>query len=253
MKKYLKYFLPIIVIFCWEVIAIVVNNEFILPRVESVLAVLVEPLKDLFGSGSLLENAFMSIYRVVAGFLLGAAVAIPLGILMGRVDWLNNAIDPILQVLRPIPPIAWIPLALAWFKIGFGSILFIIFIGAFFPILVNSIDGVKRVNRTWIETAQIFGAGDLQLLIKVIVPAALPTIWTGLRVGFGVAWMSVVAAEMLPGTTSGLGYLIMYAYNFGQVQVIIAGMIVIGLIGLCIDYLLKQVEHRKLHWQGMER
>lgn len=253
MKKYLKYFLPIIVIFCWEVIAIVVNNEFILPRVESVLAVLAEPLKDLFGSGSLLENAFMSIYRVVAGFLLGAAIAIPLGILMGRVDWLNNAIDPILQVLRPIPPIAWIPLALAWFKIGFGSILFIIFIGAFFPILVNSIDGVKRVNRTWIETAQIFGAGDLQLLVKVIVPAALPTIWTGLRVGFGVAWMSVVAAEMLPGTTSGLGYLIMYAYNFGQVQVIIAGMIVIGLIGLCIDYLLKQVEHRKLHWQGMER
>jgi len=118
---------------------------------------------------------------------------------------------------------------------------------------VNSIDGVKRVNRTWIETAQIFGASNLQLLIKVIVPAALPTIWTGLRVGFGVAWMSVVAAEMLPGTTSGLGYLIMYAYNFGQIQVIIAGMIVIGLIGLCIDFLLRQVERRKLHWQGMER
>lgn len=253
MKKNLKFFLPILVIFCWEVIAIVVNNEFILPRVESVLAILAEPLTDLFGSGSLLENAYMSIYRVVTGFLLGACVAIPLGILMGRVEWLNDAIDPILQVLRPIPPIAWIPLALAWFRIGFGSILFIIFIGAFFPILVNSIDGVKRVNRTWIETAQIFGASNLQLLIKVIVPAALPTIWTGLRVGFGVAWMSVVAAEMLPGTTSGLGYLIMYAYNFGQIQVIIAGMIVIGLIGLCIDFLLRQVEHRKLHWQGMER
>lgn len=253
MKKYLKYIIPIIVIFAWEILAILVNNEFILPRVESVLEVLLEPFTDLFGSGSLVENALVSIYRVVSGFLLGACVAIPLGILMGRLSWLHDAVDPILQVLRPIPPIAWIPLALAWFKIGFGSIVFIIFIGAFFPVLVNSIDGVRRVNRTWIETAQIFGASNLQLLMKVIVPAALPTIWTGLRVGFGVAWMSVVAAEMLPGTTSGLGYLIMYAYNFGQVQVIIAGMIVIGLIGLCIDYLLKKIESERFHWQGMDR
>lgn len=253
MKRYLKYALPIILIFAWELVAILVNNEFILPRVESVIMVLLQPFDDLFGSGSLVENAFMSIYRVVTGFLLGACVAIPLGILMGRMGWINDAVDPILQILRPIPPIAWIPLALAWFKIGFGSIVFIIFIGAFFPVLLNTIDGVKRVNKTWIETAQIFGATDLQLLAKVIVPASLPTIWTGLRVGFGIAWMSVVAAEMLPGTTSGLGYLILYAYNFGQIQVIVAGMIVIGLIGLCIDYLLKRVETKKFHWQGMDR
>ncbi|MDD1716241.1 MAG: ABC transporter permease, partial [Methanolinea sp.] len=184
MKRYLRYVLPIILIFAWELVAILVNNEFILPRVGSVLIVLVQPFADLFGSGSLVENAFMSIYRVITGFLLGACVAIPLGILMGRMGWVNDAVDPILQILRPIPPIAWIPLALAWFKIGFGSIVFIIFIGAFFPVLLNTIDGVKRVNKTWIETAQIFGATDLQLLTKVIVPASLPTIWTGLRVGF---------------------------------------------------------------------
>jgi NitT/TauT family transport system permease protein len=93
----------------------------------------------------------------------------------------------------------------------------------------------------------------MQLLVKVIIPAAAPTIWTGIRVGFGIAWMSVVAAEMLPGTTSGLGYLIMYSYNFGQVQVIIAGMIVIGIIGLGIDIILKEVERRKFRWQGLER
>jgi NitT/TauT family transport system permease protein len=131
--------------------------------------------------------------------------------------------------------------------------VFIIFIGAFFPVLLNTIDGVKRVNRTWIETAYIFGARELQTLYKVVVPAAAPTIWTGLRVGFGIAWMSVVAAEMLPGTTSGLGYLIIYAYNFGQIQVIIAGMVVIGIIGLVIDSLLKQVERKKFMWQGLER
>jgi len=253
MKKNLKYFLPIIVIFCWEVIAIVVNNEFILPRVESVLAILAEPLKDLFGSGSLLENAYMSIYRVVTGFLLGACVAIPLGILMGRVEWLDDAIDPILQVLRPIPPIAWIPLALAWFKIGLTSIVFIIFIGAFFPILLNTIDGVKAVKKTWLEVAMTLGAGERQILLKVLLPGAAPTIWTGLRVGFGIAWMCVVAAEWLPGISQGLGYLILYAYNFGQTNLIIAGMVVIGLIGLAIDLVFKSVERKWFSWRDLER
>ncbi len=253
MKRYIKIISPIILILVWELLAIYINNEYILPRVGSVLIVLLQPFTDILGSGSLAENAMVSLYRVVVGFLLGGLAAIPLGILMGRMQWLNELIDPIIQIFRPIPPIAWIPLALAWFKIGFTSIVFIIFIGAFFPILLNTIDGVKRVNRTWIETAYIFGARELQILYKVVVPAAAPTIWTGLRVGFGIAWMSVVAAEMLPGTTSGLGYLIIYAYNFGQIQVIIAGMVVIGIIGLVIDYLLKQVERKKFMWQGLER
>jgi ABC-type nitrate/sulfonate/bicarbonate transport system, permease component len=253
MKRYIKIISPIILILIWEILAIYVNNEYILPRVGSVFLVLLQPFTDILGSGSLAENATVSLYRVVTGFLLGALAAIPVGILMGRLQWVNEFLDPLIQIFRPIPPIAWIPLALAWFKIGFTSIVFIIFIGAFFPILLNTIDGVKRVNRTWIETAYIFGTRELQILYKVIVPAAAPTIWTGLRVGFGIAWMSVVAAEMLPGTTSGLGYLIIYAYNFGQIQVIIAGMVVIGIIGLVIDYLLKQVERKKFMWQGLER
>jgi NitT/TauT family transport system permease protein len=253
MKRYIKIISPIILILVWELLAIYINNEYILPRVGSVFLVILQPFTDILGSGSLAENAIVSLYRVVVGFLLGALAAIPLGILMGRMQWVNEFFDPIIQIFRPIPPIAWIPLALAWFKIGFTSIVFIIFIGAFFPVLLNTIDGVKRVNRTWIETAYIFGARELQTLYKVVVPAAAPTIWTGLRVGFGIAWMSVVAAEMLPGTTSGLGYLIIYAYNFGQIQVIIAGMVVIGIIGLVIDSLLKQVERKKFMWQGLER
>ena len=253
MKRYIKIISPIILILVWELVAIYINNEYILPRVGSVLSVLLQPFTDILGSGSLAENAMVSLYRVVVGFLIGALAAIPLGILMGRIQFINDFFDPLIQIFRPVPPIAWIPLALAWFKIGFTSIVFIIFIGAFFPILLNTIDGVKRVNRTWIETAYIFGARELQTLYKVVVPAAAPTIWTGLRVGFGIAWMSVVAAEMLPGTTSGLGYLIIYAYNFGQIQVIIAGMVVIGIIGLVIDSLLKQVERKKFMWQGLER
>jgi NitT/TauT family transport system permease protein len=253
MRFYIKLISPIIFVLVWEILAILINNAFILPRVGPILEVLIHPFVDIQGSGSLVENAAISLTRVTTGFLLGALVAIPAGVMMGRFSMLDQIVDPLIQLLRPIPPIAWIPLALAWFKIGFASIVFIIFIGALFPILLNTIDGVKRVNRTWIEASTMFGATELQTLGKVILPASMPTIWTGLRVGFGIAWMSVVAAEMLPGTSSGLGYLIIYSYNFGQLQVTVAGMVVIGLIGLFVDTLLRSIEKRRFAWQGLER
>ncbi len=253
MKRYLKYFLPFLILPVWQVVAVLVDNQYILPSATAVIAVLLAPTADIFGSGSLVQNAAASLVRVLLGFAAGAVVAIPLGVMMARSETLGEYLDPVIQVLRPIPPIAWIPLALAWFKIGLTSIVFIIFIGAFFPILLNTIDGVRRVPLTWIETASIFGARTSQLLLKVILPAAAPTVWTGLRIGFGIAWMSVVAAEMLPGTTTGLGFLIMYASNFGQVQVIIAGMFVIGIIGLSIDLLLRRIERTYLSWQAKER
>jgi NitT/TauT family transport system permease protein len=253
MRRYIWIISPILLLVIWEILAILINNEFILPTVGSVFAVLLHPFADILGTGSLVSNATISLIRVVTGFLVGVLAAIPIGIVMGKSALVDRMVDPIIQIFRPIPPIAWIPLALAWFKIGFSSIVFIIFIGAFFPVLINTIDGVRRVNRTWIETAYIFGASEFQSVYKVVIPAAAPTIWTGLRVGFGIAWMSVVAAEMTAGTSSGLGYLIIYAYNFGQVQVIIAGMIVIGLIGLGIDNMLKRVERKKFQWQGLEK
>ncbi len=253
MKRYLWIISPILILIVWEVLAVIIDNEFILPSVGSVFAILLHPFADILGSGSLVENAIASIYRVMTGFLIGALVAIPLGVVMGKFSMIDKLVDPMIEIFRPIPPIAWIPLALAWFKIGFTSIVFIIFIGAFFPILINTVDGVRRVSRTWIENAYIFGASQLQSLYKVVLPGAAPTIWTGVRVGFGIAWMSVVAAEMLPGTTSGLGYLIIYAYNFGQMQVTIAGMIVIGLIGLAVDTVLRRIERKKFSWQGLEK
>ncbi|WP_298668612.1 ABC transporter permease [uncultured Methanofollis sp.] len=245
--------LPILIIIGWEIAAILIDNEFILPRVESVLAILAAPTVDILGSGSLIDNALLSIQRVLMGFGLAAAVGIPVGIVMGYWKRAEDFLDPAIQLFRPIPPLAWIPLALAWFKTGIVSMTFIIFIGAVFPVLLNTVDGVKSVNRTWVESAFTFGASQAQVLRKVILPAALPTVWTGLRLGFGISWMCVVAAEMLPGTTSGLGYLIMYAYNWGQSQVIIAGMIVIGLIGLGIDGLFRAVEKRQFRWRGMVR
>jgi NitT/TauT family transport system permease protein len=254
-RSAIKIILPLGIIIGWEVLAIVLDNQFILPRLESVFSVLINPFSGelTFGSGSLVDNAIISLERVIAGFLVAAALAIPLGIGMGRSVIIHDLFDSLMQLLRPIPPLAWVPLALAWFKIGIFSMVFIIGMGAFFPILLNTLDGVKGVKKTWVEAAEILGAKERQILSRVILPGAAPTIWTGLRVGFGIAWMCVVAAEMMPGTNSGLGYLIISSYNFGQVPVIIAGMIVIGLIGIGFDYLFRIVDKRSFGWRELER
>jgi len=253
--RYLRFLLPLLLIIGWEVASWVVNNPFIVPSLETVIPILLHPFSPAYtlGTGSLVENASVSIQRVGLGFLVAAAVAIPIGILMGRSTLLNDFFDSTIELLRPIPPLAWVPLALAWFKIGLTSIVFIIFIGAFFPILLNTVDGVRSVKKTWIEVATTLGAKEQQIMTKVVLPGAAPTIWTGLRVGFGIAWMCVVAAEWLPGISKGLGYLILYAYNFGQTNLIIAGMVVIGVIGLLIDFVFKQVEKKWFSWRGLER
>ena len=247
--------LPVLLLLGWEVAALVIANPFVLPSLTTVTPILLHPFSPAYtlGSGSLIDNALASLYRVSIGFLLAAMVAIPLGIGMGRSRLMNDLLDSTIELLRPIPPLAWVPLALAWFKIGLASITFIILIGAFFPILLNTIDGVKSVKKTWVEVAETLGARERDVLLKVVLPGSAPTIWTGLRVGFGIAWMCLVAAEWLPGTTRGLGYLILHAYNFGQTNLIIAGMVVIGVIGILIDQVFRAGEHRWFSWRALER
>ncbi len=253
MFRYRRFILPVLIIVGWELVAIAVNNEFIIPRLGAIVSILIHPFEDIFGTGSLVRHAGLSLGRVLIGFILGIIVAVPLGIIMGRSEKINEFLDSTIEALRPIPPLAWVPLSLAWFKIGLTSIVFIIFIGAFFPILLNTIDGVKGIKKTWVEVGSTLGANERQTLTKIVLPGASPTIWTGLRVGFGIAWMCVVAAEWLPGTNGGLGYLILYSYNFGQTNVIIAGMIVIGVIGIAVDFLFKDAERRWFSWRSLER
>jgi NitT/TauT family transport system permease protein len=253
MKWYFKLILPLLFILGWEALAILISNSYVLPRVENVLVVFLTPFADLYGSGSIVENSLISIYRVSFGFIIACLIAVPLGIILGRYKILEDFSDGLIQILRPIPPMAWVPLSLAWFGIGISSILFIIVIGCIFPILVNTIDGVKRVKKSWIETARIYQADERQVLTKVLIPAAGPAIWSGLRVGFGIAWMSVVAAEMMPGTVSGLGYLIMYTYNWGQVQMVIAGMIAIGIIGIVMDQFFQYIQVKKFGWEALDK
>lgn len=237
----------------WEALAQYVHNPFVLPTLGSILSVLLMPTADLLGSGSLLENARVSLFRVALGFLIAAFLAVPLGVAMGQWGGLKELSEGLISALRPVPPLAWVPLAMAWLKIGLASVVFIIALGAFFPILLSTMQGVRSVKQSWQEAVWMMGANDADLIAKVILPGSAPEIWTGMRVGFGIAWMCVVAAEMLPGTSSGLGYLIMYAYGWGQIQVVVAGMVAIGLLGILIDRFFMAVERRWFSWRASER
>jgi len=244
-----KIIMPLIGLVLWELLAIWLNNPVVLPPVEDVIKVLINPQLSILGTGTLIENTLISIKRVLAGFIVAGIVGIPLGIFMGYFPTVMDLFDTVIELLRPIPPLAWVPLALAWFGIGETSMLFIIFIGAFFPILINTIAGVKGVPKILVETAQTLGAKEKDILLKVIIPASSPSILTGLRIGAGIAWMCVVAAEMLPGSSAGLGYLIMYAYSLSRMDVVIASMIVIGIIGLTLDRGLRYIEDRYFRWR----
>lgn len=242
----------LVLLVIWETAALVIQNNYIIPSLGEILSVLLHPAQPVLGGESLIADMMVSLQEVLTGFFLAAALAIPLGLLVGGSKEVFPYCNPIIQILRPVPPIAWMPFAIAWFGIGFRSIIFIIFMGSFFPVLINTIDGIQGVRRSWIDVADMLHAQWYEKALTVIIPGSLPTIWTGLRIAFGVAWMCVVAAEMLPGTSAGLGFLIMYAYNLGQLQVIGAGMVVIGLIGLFADIVFRAGQARLFAWQGKE-
>ncbi len=252
-RRITKIVLPIVIIISWELLAIYINNPWKLPQLGSVISILIHPTNNLLSTGSLIDNSYYSLLRVVLGFGLGCIISIPLGIVMGWYKLLGDLFDYVIELLRPIPPLAWIPLILAWVGLGLRSAVFIIFIGAFFPILINTIEGVKSVNSAYIDVAKTFNAKGYDILKKIVIPHSAPYIITGMRIGMGIAWMCLVAAEMMPGIApSGLGYLIWQANTIGQVSIIIAGIIYIGIIGLVIDRSFKYLETRQFSWRDVK-
>lgn len=229
----------------WEIAAFAANTRF-LPGPLDVGKTLVE----LTATGELLVHSLVSLSRVVAGFFLAVAIGLPLGIVMGWSQKMES-FSVIIEVLRPIPPLAWIPLAMLWFGIGFESKVFIIFIGAFFPILSNSFLGVRETEPYLIEAGRVLGATDNEILRKIVIPNSFPSILEGLRIGLGIAWMCLVAAE-LTGLKSplGLGYMIMEARDLGRADIVMAGMIAIGIIGYAMNYVLRRTEERLVRWKG---
>ncbi|PWC32819.1 ABC transporter permease [Azospirillum sp. TSO35-2] len=203
-------------------------------------------------SGEMLFDAWSSLYRVVLGFAVGAGLALPLGLAMGGNPRVYALFDPLMQVLRPIPPIAYIPLAILWFGLGNAPAIFLIAIGAFFPVLMNTIAGVRHVDGIYLRAARNLGAGRLTMFVRVILPAATPYILAGARIGIGTAFIVVIVSEMI-AVNSGLGFRILEAREFMWSDKIIAGMFTIGLLGLAIDIAMNRLNNHLLRWhRGLE-
>jgi ABC-type nitrate/sulfonate/bicarbonate transport system permease component len=201
---------------------------------------------ELIGSGDLFVHLGDSLKREIVAFAW-ASSAIPLGIVMGWSKAVNEQVDPIVEVLRPVPPLAWIPLSILWFGIGDMQNQFIIFLGMFFPILLNTIAGVKNIEPNLVRAARCLGASEGRLLRRIVLRAALPQIITGIRVGLGVGWMALVAAELV-GANSGLGFLINDARTLLRTDIVIVGMITIGIVGLAIDRTIRVLGKRTMPW-----
>lgn len=199
---------------------------------------------------TLLFHCLYSLLRVSTGFLLALALAIPAGIICGWSRLLREMVTPVIETLRPIPPLAWIPLAILWFGIGLSSASFIIFLGCFFPILLSTMSGVLSVDPVLVSAARTLGASRRQIFLKVLMPGSMPSIYTGLRIGLGIGWMTLVAAEFT-GVKSGygLGYMIMTARDIQRPDLVIAGMALIGLTGFLLDAVLRLLEYRALRWR----
>jgi NitT/TauT family transport system permease protein len=199
-------------------------------------------LGELANQGLLLKYIVASLFRVSWGFILAVLVGVPLGLVLGWFRPAYAALNPFIQILRPISPIAWIPVAILWFGVKDTAPVFLIFLASVFPITVSAMAAVQNMQQVYLRAAQNFGLGGLELFRRVIFPAALPQIITGIRIALGVAWLVVVAAEMI-AVNSGLGYLIIDARNAGKrYDLVVAGMVMIGLIGLVLDVLVRRLE-----------
>ena len=192
-------------------------------------------------------HLFASISRVYGGFALALAVALPLGMLIGRVPLVRQLIDPTIQILRPVPVTAWLPLAMIIFGLGPRSAFFLVFLGAFYPILLNTIFGVRSVEPRLFEAASMLGCTGTAQFFRVVLPAALPSIFTGMRLGLGFAWVVTVVGEMT-GVQTGLGAIIMEARQLSRTEIVICGMIVIGVFGFLSDQLVLLIGRRLLAW-----
>jgi len=207
------------------------------PTPWATIAAMEPPILD----GTLLRFAIASLYRVACGFLLAAMVGIPIGLWAGWSLPAAQAMNPLIQALRPISPIAWIPLAVLWFGVKDASAIFLIFLASFFPIATGAMTAVRTIPIVYVRSAQSFGLSGLELFRRVVFPACLPQIVTSLRLALGIAWMVIVAAEMI-AVDSGLGYLILDSRNANNYERVVGSMVTIGLIGVGLDWLVRRLE-----------
>lgn len=239
-----------------------IKSNFLLPLLSAFMTIVVWKLVVMFGgwseqvfpdpmkvarslieltlNGTLLKNSIASLYRVTAGFYLAVLLGVPLGIILGRVKLLRDIFTPLINFLRPISPLAWIPLAMLWFGIGDKPAIFLIFLASFFPLLIATTIAVLSINPIFFQVAANFNLSNLETVTKIIVPAIIPDVVTALRLTIAIAWLVVVAAEMI-AVQSGLGYLILDSRNALRMDYVMVGMIMIGLLGVLLDSIMRQL------------
>lgn len=269
LRKLSSIILPILFLIFWELISRRIGNEAVLPSVTTIGKHFLQPFADVIGIGSIPKNILYSLIRVFIGYILAILIGIPLGLLMGYFDSIRYLFENFLSLFKPVPAIAWRPLVLGWFGISslatvlgmeYGanfaivdnfklSMIFLIVLGAFFPIWGNTMFGVANVRTAYIESAKVLGADQKDIFFHVLMPAAGPNIFNGLRSGLTAAWACLVAAEMLPGSMAGLGYLITHAYELSRMDLVIVGIICIGFIGAGFDAIFRVIADKYFSWQ----
>jgi len=201
--------------------------------------------------GSWLANVEYSSMRVAQGFALAALIGVPLGLLIGWSKFISQMLDPMIQSLRPIPITAWLPFSIAVFGIRDIGSIFLIFLGGFYAIVVNTTQGARDVDRNLVRAALMMGASRTQLLMRVVLPAAMPSIFTGLRIGLGISWTAVIVSEMV-AVKSGLGYVLWDAYYVGRMDIVLADMVSIGAMGYISDRIIVFIERKMLEWRILQ-
>ena len=241
---------PLLLLFAWHA-AVRISGTQLIPAPKEVGLMLYD-----FAFGGIYDDAFSetlwlhlwkSVTRVYGGFFAAALLAIPLGLVIGRIKLIRDLLDPTLQLLRPVPVTAWLPLSMIFFGIGPNAAIFLVFLGAFYPIVFNTIFGVKAVDGRLFEAALMLGCSGSSLFRQVVLPAAIPSILNGLRLGHGFAWILIVVGEMT-GVPEGLGAVIMDGRMLSRTDLVIAGMVVIGIVGYSTDRLLVLLNNRLLRW-----
>lgn len=246
---------PILLILIWDR-AVAISGTRLIPSPYQVAVMMYDftfgGIYDDAFSGTILTHVWKSMQRVYGGFLLAAVIGIPLGMMLGRVTVLRQLLDPTISVLRPIPVTAWLPLSMIFFGLGPNAAIFLVFLGAFYPILLNTTFGVRSIDPRLFEAASMLGCTGTGLFRQIVLPASLPAIFNGLRIAHGFAWILIVVGEMT-GVPTGLGSVVMDGRTLSRTDLVITGMIVIGACGFVTDRIIVSISNRLLSWSPQHR
>jgi sulfonate transport system permease protein len=236
---------PIILLAAWQILSVLgILEQHLLPAPTQVL----EKLGSMVADGTLWGHIGVTLLRIFIGFAIGVAFAVVIGSFVGYLKIAEQLMDPLIQGFRSIPSLAWVPLFILWMGIGEPSKITLIAVGVFFPVYLNIVSGIQGVDRKLIEVGKIYNFTPFQLVRKVILPASLPSFFTGIRSGLGLGWMFVVAAELM-GASKGIGYLLVVGQNTYSPDLVLASIVLIAILGKLTDSALKTFEAKALHWQ----